>query len=74
MRERYLEINLPQYLQKSLDDYIEGERTNSSLWDCYFCDLQASINIAEVDQDISASHASYLRKTFLYDEDPQWEL
>ena len=34
-------------------------------WDCDFCDLQSSINAAEVEQIISPDQAWYLREKYL---------
>lgn len=61
-----IEKLLPQYLQHDIDQLIKGE--NSSLWDCYWCELYASINSAEVDLEITEEQAAYLRKKYLYKE------
>ena len=34
-------------------------------WDCDFCDLQSSINVAEVEGIISPAKAWYLREKYL---------
>lgn len=52
---------LPEYLQHDLDAFIKGYTENSSLMNCYYCELQASINSSEVDKEISSYHANYLR-------------
>ena len=36
-----------------------------SEWDCDFCDLQSSINVAEVEQAISPDQAWHLREKYL---------
>lgn len=62
----YRELNLPEYLQHDLDSYKDGVSSGSSLLDCLWCELYASINIAEVSEGvISHDHAEYLRKKFL---------
>ncbi|MBQ9757013.1 MAG: helix-turn-helix transcriptional regulator [Clostridia bacterium] len=66
----YLECGLPPYLQKSLDDMIESWKIIDSggkdgCWDLYWCELNASINSAETDQDISFEQAWYLREKYL---------
>ena len=66
----YLECGLPPYLQKSLDDMIESWKIIDSggkdgFWDLYWCELNASINSAETDQDISFEQARYLREKYL---------
>ena len=59
----YYEINLPTYLQISLDQWKYDERDN--LKDCFFEDLYSSINIAEIEDTITVNHAQYLRSRFL---------
>lgn len=66
----YLECDLPEFLQVSVDQMKEtwkkldaGEKYN--LWDCDWCELQSSINVAEVEQLISSEKANYLRKKYL---------
>lgn len=66
----YLECGLPPYLQKSLDDMIKSWEIIDSgkkdgFWDLYWCELNASINSAEVDQEISSEQAWYLREKYL---------
>ncbi len=66
-RERSYEYGLPSYLQHDLDTYKEGLRTKSKLLDCYWGELYGSINMAEIsDGLITAEHADYLRKKFLW--------
>lgn len=70
--ERYIsfEHGLPTYLQNDLDAYKEGIKNNSSLLDCLWCELYASINIAQIDDGfITEEHANYLRNKFLWGED-----
>ena len=66
----YLEYGLPEYLQISLDNMKKtwkildsGTRTNT--WDLYWCELNADINSAEVDELITHEQANYLRKVYL---------
>lgn len=66
----YLEHGLPPYLQKSLDDMkrswkIEDSGKRDIHWDLYWCELNASINSAEVEQTISKEQADYLRQKYL---------
>ena len=66
----YLECGLPPYLQKSLDDMIKSWKIidnggSDNFWDLYWCELNASINSAEVDQEISVEQAWYLREKYL---------
>ena len=61
------EVGLPPYLQHDLEAYKEGRRTGSSLIDCLWCELYASINSAEIDdQAITHEQAQYLRDKFLW--------
>ena len=66
----YLEYGLPEYLQISLDSMKKtwkildsGTRTNT--WDLYWCELNADINSAEVDELITHEQADYLRRVYL---------
>ena len=66
----YLEYGLPEYLQISLGNMKKtwkildsGTRTNT--WDLYWCELNADINSAEVDELITHEQADYLRRVYL---------
>ena len=66
----YLECALPPYLQESLEKYkiaeekkLNGEKHH--YWDCYYCELQSSINVAEVENEITSDQAWYLREKYL---------
>ena len=66
-RERAFEYGLPDYLQHDLDAYKEGLASHSNLLDCLWGELYGSINMAEIsDGVITAEHANYLRKKYLY--------
>jgi len=66
-RENSYEHGLPEYLQHDLDAYKEGMKTHSSLLDCLWGELYGSINIAEInDRCITAEHADYLRRKYLF--------
>lgn len=66
-RERAFEYGLPDYLQHDLDAYKEGLISHSGLLDCLWGELYGSINMAEIsDGVITAEHANYLRKKYLY--------
>lgn len=69
-RERSYEYGLPTYLQHDLDAYKEGLKNGSPLLDCLWCELYASINIAQIsDGSITQEHADYLRNKFLWGQD-----
>ena len=68
--ESYLEKGLPTYLEKSLaamkaswEKEDRGERDIH--WDLYWCELNADINSAEVENSIYHAKAGYLRKKYL---------
>lgn len=65
----YLEKNLPRYLQADITALIEGEKNNSTLLDCLWCEVYGSINSAEVDELITPEQAAYLRTKYLYGEE-----
>ena len=56
---------LPVYLKKDILAWEEGLKNKSHLLDCLFCELQASINSAYYDNEITEAQADHLRKTFL---------
>ena len=66
----YLEKGLPEYLQISLENMkksweIEDSGGKDLQWDLCWCELNADINSAEVDQIISTEQAAYLREKYL---------
>ena len=69
LQEQY-EKNLPEFLQIDLDRYKQAQEDirngkEVSLMDCYYCELQSSINVCEVERIISSEHAWYLREKYL---------
>ena len=50
-------------MKKSILEYEQNKET--SLWDCYYCELQSDINVAEVEQIITSEQAWYLRRKYL---------
>ena len=70
--ERSYEYGLPGYLQKDLDAYKDALENGSTLLDCLWGELYASINIAEInDGFITPAHADYLRQKFLWGKSEQ---
>ena len=70
--ERSYEYGLPDYLQRDLDAYKEALKNGSTLFDCLWGELYASINIAEInDGFITPAHADYLRQKFLWGKSEQ---
>ena len=66
----YLEKGLPEYLSKSLSAMINVWKIEDSgkrdlHFDIYWCDLNADINSAETEQEISSEQAWYLRRKYL---------
>ena len=48
---------------RTIQNYESGK--DSSVWDCLYCELQADINAAEVDQMITSEQAWFLREKYL---------
>lgn len=66
----YLECGLPPYLQTSLENMVSSwKRIDSGQkdyrWDLYWNELNADINSAEIEQEISSNQAWYLREKYL---------
>ena len=64
------ERGLPPYLQKSIDamnaswKLVDAGKKDLH-WDLNWCDLNADINTAETEQEISSDQAWYLREKYL---------
>lgn len=70
INNKYLECDLPPYLQISLENMNNSWKIIDSgkkdyHWDIYWCELNADINAAEIEQKISAEQAWYLREKYL---------
>lgn len=68
--KKYLECNLPPYLNTSIEAMINSWKIVDSgeidyHWDLCWCELNADINSAEVEQEISSEQAWYLREKYL---------
>lgn len=68
--KEYLEKGLPKYLIQSIEKMkktweIEDNGGKDIHWDINWCDLSASINSAEADEEISHEQAQYLRINYL---------
>lgn len=67
--KRYLEVNLPSYLQRDIDALAVGLIEKPLYLDCLLDEVCGSINSAEVDGLISTEQAIYLRKKYLWEEE-----
>lgn len=68
--KEYLECDLPPYLISSIENMVASWKIIDSgekdyHWDLNWCDLNADINSAEVEQEISSEQAWYLREKYL---------
>ena len=76
--ETYLEKGLPAYLQKSVKAMqaswaiVDGGGKDLH-WDIYWSELNADINSAETEQEISSDQAWYLRRKYLRMEKDELE-
>lgn len=67
--KKYLEVNLPEFLQNDIDAYIEGEKNNSTLLDALWDEVYGSINSALYGNQITDEQAKYLRAKYLWGDD-----
>ena len=67
--ERLLEAALPRYLKNDIDALVEGRKTDSTLLDCLYCEVQGSINSAFYDNEITKEQYTHLRQKYLWLED-----
>ncbi len=70
LNKNYLECDLPPYLQSSLKNMIASWKLIDSgkkdyHWDMCWSELNADINSAETEQEISSEQAWYLREKYL---------
>ncbi len=65
------ETNLPAAIQKDIDAYLEGIRTQSSVLDCLWDELYGSINASQWGWEISKEQADYLRTKYLFDPEEE---
>ena len=68
--DQRFEKGLPNYLRKSIEAMtaswqIKDAGGNDIHWDLNWCDLNADINSAETEQEISSEQAWYLRRKYL---------
>ena len=66
----YLERDLPEYLQRSLAQWVRAQNLlkqgeHYTMMDCDWCELNSDINVAEVENEISTEQANYLREKYL---------
>ena len=57
---------LPQYLQNDIKSYLKACEDNSLDWDCWACEVLASINMALNGNWITEEEADELRYTYIY--------
>ena len=69
--ERYLEKGLPESLQHSLDEYMQGEKEQVTHMDCLWGELYGSINACQWGGRITKEQADYLRDKYLFGEEAE---
>ena len=67
------EIDLPAAIQKDIDAYLEGVRTQSSVLDCLWDELYGSINASQWGWEISKEQTVYLRTKYLFEPEDEEE-
>lgn len=65
------ETNLPAAIQKDIDAYLEGIRTQSSVLDCLWDELYGSINASQWGWEIAKEQADYLRAKYLFEPEEE---
>lgn len=65
------ETNLPAAIQKDIDAYLEGIRTQSSVLDCLWDELYGSINASQWGWEIAKEQANYLRAKYLFEPEEE---
>lgn len=67
--ENILIASLPEFLKSDILELEKGLKNNSTLIDCLYCEVQASINVAFCSNQITKDEAAFLRKKYLGLED-----
>lgn len=67
--KKYLETGLPESLQHSLDEFIQGEKEQVPHMDCLWGELYGSINACQWGGRITKEQAEYLREKYLFGEE-----
>ena len=65
LNENIFELTLPIYLKNDIRDLEAGRKDNAPLLDCLYCEVQASINSAFYNKDITKAEADFLRRKYL---------
>lgn len=60
---------MPADLQKAIQDYLEGVRTQVTYLDCLWDELYGSINANQWGWEISKEQADYLRAKYLFEQE-----
>ena len=68
------EIDLPAAIQKDIDAYLEGIRTQVTYLDCLWDELYGSINASQWGWEISKEQADYLRAKYLFEPEDELRL
>lgn len=63
--ELSFEKYLPTYLKNDIEALVKGYKENSTVIDCLYCEVQASINIAYYDDMVTKEQAHLLRMKYL---------
>jgi len=63
--EELFELSLPEYLKNDILALEKGRRTNSTVLDCLYCEVQGSINMAFYGNAITWEEANSLRRKYL---------
>lgn len=69
--EELLEVGLPEFLKKDIDDLKEGIKNKVSYVDCLINEVQGSANSAYVDGIISKKQCDYIFKKYVYGEEKE---
>ena len=65
------ETDLPADLQKAIQDYLEGIRTQVTYLDCLWDELYGSINANQWGWEITKEQADYLRAKYLFEQEEE---
>lgn len=64
---------MPAAIQKDIDAYLEGIRSQVTYLDCLWDELYGSINASQWGWEISKEQADYLRAKYLFEQEDEEE-
>ena len=66
-KNKLQKFNIPEWIEESILKLINSNKAIDLAWECYWSELNADLNAAENNGEISPSTADSLRDIYLYE-------